>query len=316
MLADAQQLGLGRGVEVVRHARLLRVERDLGFGEVRRRVVGLDPLLRLARVVLLRAREELVLKVRDVRVERAHAHGLEQLDAVLDEAAVDERLVALRVDQRDHRVDDVLLDLRVDERLEVLEARDVQRRQRVVLDVVAVQIHEEEAHPLVHDLVVRPPRRQLREQEVLALLAQRGQDRLRQIVADGLAVALVELLGPVVRRPLRAHVVARRVRLDVLLGREEVLRLLVQAAVEHLLEHVDGLGLDLVVPPFLKRDDLRRQHFVAAMVRGGHRGARRTVAVRAVERSRKQRTPCRRPWRQQSSGVALRRLWAGVLAAD
>ena len=39
----------------------------------------------------------------------------------------------------------------------------------------------------------------------------RAADRLRQVVADGLAVALVELLGPVVGAPLRAHVVARRV---------------------------------------------------------------------------------------------------------
>ena len=39
----------------------------------------------------------------------------------------------------------------------------------MVLDVVAVEVHEEEAHPLVHDLVVRPPLRQLREQEVVVL---------------------------------------------------------------------------------------------------------------------------------------------------
>lgn len=67
-----------------------------------------------------------------------------------------------------------------------------------------VEVHEELLHPLVHDLVVEPPPRQLLEQELVVAIPQGRQHRVRQVVADHFSVPLVQLLRPVVRRLLRS----------------------------------------------------------------------------------------------------------------
>jgi len=70
--------------------------------------------------------------------------------------------------------------------------------------VLPVEVHEEFLHPLVHDLVVEPPPGQLLEQKLVVAVPERGQHRVGQIVADRLAVPLVQRLRPVVRRLLRS----------------------------------------------------------------------------------------------------------------
>jgi hypothetical protein len=50
------------------------------------------------------------------------------------------------------------------------------------------QVHEELLHPLVHDLVVLPAHDELLQQELVVLLAERGQDRGRQVVGDRLSM--------------------------------------------------------------------------------------------------------------------------------
>ena len=111
--------------------------------------------------------------------------------------------------------------------------------------------------------------------------------------------------GPAGRRPPRAEraLSNRRrdpperrtrgdARLHVLLGGEEPLALLVEAVVQHLLQDVDGLRLDFIIPPLFERDDLRRQHRRRAAVRSSG-SSRRTTGTRAGF-SRVANTPRRR----------------------
>ena len=111
-------------------------------------------------------------------------------------------------------------------------------------------------HPLVHDFVVGPAVVQFFQQVLVVLVAKRRQDGGAKIVLDGVAMALVELLGPVVRLALRAHVVACGVNGHECAGRERLIRL-VYARIEDLLEHVDGFRFDLIVPALLQPNHLR-----------------------------------------------------------
>ena len=66
---------------------------------------------------------------------------------------------------------------------------------------------EEAGEPSDHDLVVVPALDQLLEHVLALLLPQRGEDVGDDVRVESLAVSLVQLLGEVVGRLLRAHVV-------------------------------------------------------------------------------------------------------------
>ena len=70
-----EELGLGRPVEALAHAQLLGVERPLRLDEVLGRRVRLEPRGGLARVVLGRGGEEVVLELGDVDLEVRGSEG-------------------------------------------------------------------------------------------------------------------------------------------------------------------------------------------------------------------------------------------------
>mmetsp|Transcript_24746 Transcript_24746/g.80018 ORF Transcript_24746/g.80018 Transcript_24746/m.80018 type:complete len:523 (+) Transcript_24746:749-2317(+) len=124
-LADAEELGFGRRIEIRRDSRLLVVQRPFRLLQVAGRIVRFDPLLRLAFVVVLRGVEHRIFEVGHVRVEGSHPHRLQELDALLHQPAINDGPVPLSVDEGDHRRHHVLLYFAVHERLKVLKPRDV-----------------------------------------------------------------------------------------------------------------------------------------------------------------------------------------------
>ena len=84
-----------------------------------------------------------------------------------------------------------------------------------------VQIHEELAHPLIHDFVVLPAADELFQQVLPVLVAESRQDCVFEVLLEGLSVPLVELFTPVIGAALSAHVVAGGVGLHKVFGREE-----------------------------------------------------------------------------------------------
>ena len=192
-------------------ARLLGLEPLLRLHHVVGEGVLLRPLGRLARVEVGGRREQQVLKVGDVHLERVAlaAHVDEDLDDLLDQLPVHHLPLALATHQLQDRRAHVALDRVEDNVVEGLRAHLGELGQREALDVEAVEVLEdvrEEAH---QQLVVLPPTHQLAKHRLVVLLADARQDARLQVVLDRLAVVVVQLLGPVVGRLLRAHRVHR-----------------------------------------------------------------------------------------------------------
>ena len=81
-----------------------------------------------------------------------------------------------------------------------------------MFDVVSIEVGEELLEPLVHYFMVLPAVFEFRQENGPALsrfFAKRREYVGGQVSFDCLAVSLVKLAGPVVRRALCAHVVAR-----------------------------------------------------------------------------------------------------------
>ena len=106
--------------------------------------------------------------------------------------------------------------------------------------------------------------RQLLEHRLVVLLLDVQEDARREVVLDRLAVVLVQVLRPVVRRLLRAHRVHRRVQRRVLVGRDLLRVLAVAEVLEDLLDLEDA-ALPQLLPPLLQRDHrLRHRHALCA----------------------------------------------------
>ena len=207
-----QQLGLRRRVKVVPHPLLLPPQALLRLDQVIRARVLVDPHGSLPAVKRRCVREQVRLEVLLVRLHPAHAHLHEDAEDVLDQRAVDLLAVAFLIHQREHRVLDVLLELGIDEVAEAQHAHVLQLREVVTLNVVPVEVVEEAREPPDHDLVVVPALHELLQHVLALLLAQRGEDVGGDVRVESLAVPLVQLLGEVVGRFLRAHIVDGAVR--------------------------------------------------------------------------------------------------------
>ena len=168
--------------------------------------------------------------------------------------------------------------------------------EREALDVEAVEVLEDVREEADHQRVVLPPphlrgRRggagrqrgvgrawsggdwdasgkrgahQLLQHRLVVLLLDVREDARREVVLDRLAVVLVQVLRPVVRRLLRAHRVHRRVQRRVLVGRDLLRVLAVAEVLEDLLDLEDA-ALPQLLPPLLQRDHrLRHRHALCA----------------------------------------------------
>ena len=81
----------------------------------------------------------------------------------------------------------------------------------MVFDIVSIEISEELFEPLVHDLMVLPSMFEFRQENSSALarfVSKRWENIFRQVSLNCLAVSLIQLTGPVVRRALCTHVIA------------------------------------------------------------------------------------------------------------
>ena len=81
----------------------------------------------------------------------------------------------------------------------------------MVFDIVSIEISEELFEPLVHDLMVLPSMFEFRQENRSALarfVSKRWENIFCQVSLNRLAVTLIKLARPVVRRALGAHIVA------------------------------------------------------------------------------------------------------------
>mmetsp|Transcript_42661 Transcript_42661/g.140136 ORF Transcript_42661/g.140136 Transcript_42661/m.140136 type:complete len:707 (-) Transcript_42661:8-2128(-) len=257
LLAHLEQLLLGRGVQVVGHAVLLLLEPVLGLAHVLRKGVVPRPLCRLARVVVRGRREEHLLKVGRVRLERGAraAHLDEDVDDRLDELLVHLLALALAPHQLQDRRPHLSLHRVEDDLEELLRPYLCQLRQRQPLHVEAVQVLEDVREEADDRLVVLPAPHQLPQHRLVMLLLDARQDARSQVVDDSLAIVVVQRLAPVVWRLLRAHGVDRRVQLRVLVGAYPVLVHAARRILENLLDLEHAARFQLV-PAILELYDL------------------------------------------------------------
>lgn len=81
----------------------------------------------------------------------------------------------------------------------------------MVFDIVAIKVGEKLLEPFVHNLMICPSMVEFRQEDCATLsrlVAQGRQHICCQIAFDGLSMTLIEFTRPVVRRSLRAHVIA------------------------------------------------------------------------------------------------------------